>query len=362
MVRIACPHCNAAYNVRETSLGKSASCKRCGKRFKLRAPKPSEDDGILRFADEGDFSSAGGSAVAAAAPLPPPRVEPPLTGHMGRAIADERTLSGGFLGWVRHVGRSFLFFTDVGSAVTFAVMAGIYCIAIFVGVVPVFGWAGALIINGWVLAFQLNVLEAAAAGDDEIPGLDTTSLLDAVLIPLLKYLAVALLSFVPFIAAIIYAVLLTELGWVEALDVFARSLQGDFSDLSTVTTASGAQAFAALVAMWGAAILGLMLQPIMFLVVAVGGFLALLRWDLMIATIVKTFPPYLALLGFYFGTTAIPSIAANLGLSGSLFDGGDGIAKAVAWHVLDLYCAVLAMRAIGLFYHHLKARFAWSWG
>ena len=30
--------------------------------------------------------------------------------------------------------------------------------------------------------------------------------------------------------------------------------------------------------------------------------------------------------------------------------------------LVKLYCWIVAMRCIGLYYHHFKSRFAWSWG
>ena len=373
MVRITCPHCRAAYQVRETSLGKASTCKRCSKRFRLSAPqrRESPDDGILRIADFDDRPHAVGVAAAPdvyqppRAPLPPrppsDDVKPPAVGRMGRALIDDRPPPGGFIGWLRHVGRSLLFFTNIGDAVTFGIMTFIYCISIFAAAAPLIGGAAILIINGWIFAFQLNVLMGAAAGEDEMPSIDTTSVADAILIPLLKYLAVMFLSFVPFMASITYAALITDLGPLDALELFGRSLQGDFAGLNSITTAAGAQEIAAVTAMWAAAIVGSLFQPIMFLVVAVGGFMALIRWDLMAATIVKTFPAYMVLFLFYLGMTAIPTIAAFFGLHDDFFVSGN-LGKAVAAYALKLYCSVLAMRAIGLFYHHLKGSFAWSWG
>ena len=34
----------------------------------------------------------------------------------------------------------------------------------------------------------------------------------------------------------------------------------------------------------------------------------------------------------------------------------------VALVLVEVYVQIVAMRAIGLYYHHFKQRFAWSWG
>ncbi|MCH8853592.1 MAG: hypothetical protein IID41_13210, partial [Planctomycetes bacterium] len=53
----------------------------------------------------------------------------------------------------------------------------------------------------------------------------------------------------------------------------------------------------------------------------------------------------------------------NKGLSSS---GGKAsehpIALMCVLQVLELYFWVLVMRFIGLYYHHFKSRFAWTWG
>ena len=50
-----------------------------------------------------------------------------------------------------------------------------------------------------------------------------------------------------------------------------------------------------------------------------------------------------------------------LATSSFLLGGSVLATKMVSW-VVNVYCWIVAMRCIGLYYHHFKSRFAWSWG
>ena len=99
-------------------------------------------------------------------------------------------------------------------------------------------------------------------------------------------------------------------------------------------------------------LLPLLLWPMMVLVVAVGGIRCLVRFDLMFVTIFKTFPVY-----------ALVAVLTLIGVVGpGLLPLGEGMGVAVALMVVEVYANIFVMRAIGLYYHHFKGRFAWSWG
>jgi hypothetical protein len=86
--------------------------------------------------------------------------------------------------------------------------------------------------------------------------------------------------------------------------------------------------------------------------VAIGGFATLRRVDLIFATMIKTFPIYLLTVAIVFGTAFIVPALEDLpgGLIGRVLVIG-----------ISLYGEIIALRAIGLYYHHFKHRFAWSW-
>ena len=86
------------------------------------------------------------------------------------------------------------------------------------------------------------------------------------------------------------------------------------------------------------------------------------RVDLMIRTLIRTFVPYFLVCVLSAGVFAA-SWFIYIGLISS---GGKAsehpIALMCVLQALELYFWVLVMRFIGLYYHHFKSRFAWTWG
>ena len=100
--------------------------------------------------------------------------------------------------------------------------------------------------------------------------------------------------------------------------------------------------------------------PMVLLVVAVGGFAGLGRVDLILATIARTFLPYVAVCLLVGATAGLNTysdglVAATLGRRGGWI-----VASCVA-AMMKAYFGVASMRIVGLYYHHFKHRFAWSW-
>jgi prepilin signal peptidase PulO-like enzyme (type II secretory pathway) len=96
----------------------------------------------------------------------------------------------------------------------------------------------------------------------------------------------------------------------------------------------------------------MLLWPMMLLVVALGGIRSLIRFDLMMLTIAKTFPAY-----------ALVVVFAYVGVVGpALLPEDVGLAAWAALLAVEVYAGIFTMRVIGLYYHHFKNRFAWSWG
>jgi len=100
--------------------------------------------------------------------------------------------------------------------------------------------------------------------------------------------------------------------------------------------------------------------------VALGGFATLYRLDLIVLTIIKTLPIYLFTVALMFGAVFIEEkllVAVSGGPQRPMSGTAGGI---LALHVLsrglDIYLNIVLMRLIGLYYHHFKDRFAWSWG
>ena len=79
----------------------------------------------------------------------------------------------GFGTYFRDVGRSLLFFTHGGDLFTFAIVVFIVFLQLPLAVVPCIGLFLALIVIGWYMAFQLNVVLGASAGETGLPDLAT---------------------------------------------------------------------------------------------------------------------------------------------------------------------------------------------
>jgi hypothetical protein len=110
--------------------------------------------------------------------------------------------------------------------------------------------------------------------------------------------------------------------------------------------------------------LGIALWPIVVLCIALGGFDVLYRADLIVLTIVRTFPAYVLTLALMFAAVLLSAVLET-GSKGALAGQGRAGGWALA-HVLTvglgIYFDIVLMRLIGLYYHHFKHRFAFDWG
>lgn len=174
-------------------------------------------------------------------------------------------------------------------------------------------------------------LLSAAAGERELPELTLLEgFVETVIAPSFKFLATVAIAFSPALVYVIYAV------------YAGREFQEDLVFL----VLSGA---------------GVFLWPMVVLIVGLGGVSSFARPDLILVTLARTFTPYfvtcLLAAGAFAGTWWIGQQTFTMRRGGS-----HPIALLAGLQVLELYAWVLVMRFIGLYYHHFKGRFAWSWG
>jgi hypothetical protein len=113
---------------------------------------------------------------------------------------------------------------------------------------------------------------------------------------------------------------------------------------------------------------GYFLWPMLVLVVAVGNVIGFVRVDLIARTIARSLAGYLLTvlavyvsIGLNFGAALLVR-AATTRQGGTLGGLPPELALAPPLQLVELYFMVIAMRAIGFYYHHFKHRFAWSWG
>ncbi len=354
MLVVRCPRCSVRYHVPEKLFNKKVRCKKCGQPFKIAAP-PQEQE------PEADLLGALAHGEAQA-----PRATPPATPQAAAASAPvwpgtewsstsagpvEEAVPTGFTHYLRDVGRSLLFFTHGGDLITFVVVALVVLsqiplkIACGTCIGAVFGILGLVIIHGWYMAYRLNVVLGAAAGDQELPNLTLGDVWEGIIIPWVKWMSASIAALLPFIIGLVYLLVLgVAVG--GALAPLLNALTGKFLEALEKQEALGLVLGGLLL------LLPQLLWPMMVLVVAVGGVRCLVRFDLMFLTIFKTFPAY-----------ALVVVLTLVGVIGpGLLPLGEGIGVAVVLIVVEVYANIFAMRVIGLYYHHFKQRFAWSWG
>lgn len=207
------------------------------------------------------------------------------------------------------------------------------------------------IIFAWYCAFRLNTVIEAAEGEPDLPRMTLTDgFVDDGLFPLLRWIGSWAIVLLPAITHLSFGVSSLTAGQV----VVAGS--GGIGAL-IATVGDVAPAFLTLLGV------GLFLWPMVVLCISIGGFSTLGRPNLILATIFRTFPAYILTVALVFGTVALSWFVATATQgAGTTGKPGDAVVKAVFLVGLVLYLDIVAMRSIGLYYHHFKNRFAWDWG
>lgn len=114
-------------------------------------------------------------------------------------------------------------------------------------------------------------------------------------------------------------------------------------------------------------LLGIALWPIVALCFAIGGVGTITRVDLMIQTIIRTFPAYISLLAFIYGSTILQGVfetwVQGKALAGANMQNFMGRALLLNMGLagVTVYVELVCCRLVGLYYHHFKKKFAWSW-
>jgi len=251
-----------------------------------------------------------------------------------------------------------LFPTSTGNLLTFFAIWAVLSLTQFatwsIGLFMGLFW---FVLAGWYAAFRVEVLVSATVGEDELPSVAASRNLAADLVePFLSWIASWALVMLP--AAAYVAVGCSE-GWLDPTDA-ASIVMGGVSGVLHGSTASlpGLTIFVAL---------GLALWPMVILCIVVGGVSILYRIDLIVRTIVRTFPGYL---------TAMVLVGGSLCFEAFLWSGGTSAppggrtgllgpsTKPLVFILLmgsQVYLDIVRMRIIGLYYFHFKEGFAWSW-
>ncbi len=315
--------------------------------------------------DEWTALASGGEKVARAADLDPggeataiarsgtfhPHVDAEAAVAAGRALAAEAHRRGARSFWA-DVGWSFLFFTDPSNLISFFV----FWVVLVVG--PMIPFAG-ILVSFWYAAFRFAVVEESAAGEDALPSVRVGDFFEDLLYPALRWTGSWILVLVPAFAYLVVGIAQNWVSPGEAADALSGGVVGMLS------AATGAMA--PLVVLVYA---GMFLWPMVILCLALGGFTSLHRVDLILRTVAATLPGYLVTVALVFGTSLLGQAISGLagGRLGSAAKPtlasllGTALLVNVLVTGISLYTEIVAMRAIGLYYHHFKAKFAWDWG
>lgn len=354
--RTECPQCGTRYKVPHAALGRIVKCKKCSATFTLAAPSDDDGFGVIPLAPEGE-SFAMAAEQAAMIPQTQPFV--PTSGPDRFAEYDAATAGHGIgvarpkLGYGQSILWTLLFPSDPHNLVYFMfIWFGLAIANLILPFALLLGWLASIMITGFYLAFCFKVIESAANGEEELPSLDPTGgVFDNILIPIVSWIGSLIVVMLPAIAYAAATGRLLELAAYWAGGAIGLVLSPTVDVLGILVVA------------------GLFFWPIIVLCVALGGFPSVVRIDLIVRTIAACLLPYLLTVAFVYGAdflnyavqtyfinkTAGTQIFTNAWFSATLVAGivGTGIA---------VYADIVAMRAIGLLYHHHKTRFAWNWG
>lgn len=359
--------CGAKYRYSESSIGKRAKCKKCGTVFTL---EPEDDEGPIPLADDsdmrGEIAAAAAQARNAATPTQGEVFVPPgspgAVSSPGIGAAPAGTGAAPAKSYPADVLWTFLFPSSPGNLITFLVLWGAMVIAPLVSCVPLIGWFLWLLVIGWYSGYRFELLTSAAAGESDLPNLPTPAYLIDLVEPLLKWVGSWIVVFAP---ALLYLFVTWQQGTVTGLGLL-RMIMGGIEGMLQ-GSARTVTPFEMLI------YLGILFWPIVVLCIALGGFAALYRLDLIVWTIIRTFPVYLMTLVLMFGAVSIQQAilhTAGGGLASQAQQGppsiGGMMGGALVVYILatglKIYFNIVLMRLIGLYYHHFKKRFAWSWG
>ncbi len=362
--------CGARYRVPDAHLGKRARCPQCGETLLLAAADSSEAhaDTIplaspvgrcrpTRVSDATDPTEHQGLLGRGEV-----RFDPPTEDRQDAGTARPTpplSVPGVTRGYFTDVLWTFLFPTDPGHLGVFFMIWVVLIVEACLQMVPVMGLAAALIIEGWFAAICLNVVASAANGEEELTIQNYAGdFFGDIVVPISKFFAATALAVLPAHYFLVFLIDRTALGpGLTQWDyVLGAALYGNYGSLMDLVGNDPLFFLLPVIALTG-----LFLWPMLLLVVAIGGFAALGRVDLMFVTIWRTLPVYaFTFLLVFFG---VASVVAFVVLAALFSTGGPSrILLIVAFATgLRVYAQIVAMRVIGLYYHHFKRRFAWSW-
>ncbi len=360
MAKFTCS-CGARYKFPDTLRGKRAKCKKCGEVFTLEV----EDEGVIPIADE-PVTTAPSTFENPVAPelftKNPQQGEVFIpSGHSGSRVASASDSPA--LDVAAPSGKSFS--SDVLWAFLFPAIPGnlaVFLIILFVMVtgpyIPIVGFIINIFVIGWYAAFRFAVIKSSAAGEENLPNVNVSNdFWGDFIAPLFQWAGSWIIVMLP---AYLYLFAAIQQGSIPS-QVFYSVLVGGIG--GSVQSASGMYVFYLLL------FTGLFLWPMVALCLAMGGFSTLYRIDLILLTICKTFFSYVCIFLVIVLAVVLQQIFAGLISSRLTPTSPASVTQVIGLHFMInvvslgtfVYLEIVIMRLIGLYYHHYKKKFAWSW-
>lgn len=341
-IQVSCPVCAKNYKVKEEAAGKKLRCKECGETVAIPTLESIQDEDYA----ENDFSSLLDDAVELEAKSKtirrPVRRKPMVKAEKYDGDEDGPVTRKKENNYVEDLQATFLMLLDPSNLFIFMLlwlgMGLCFSLLPFAGIL---GFIGLIIIRGWYSHYRFCVIYEAAAGEKHLPELSPE---EGFFIPMVKWIFTWFLVHFPAYAYVgVIFFLNPEIIADAGLYLFGMETIGDNLPAFHLSM------FMFLYCM------GVFFWPILALCVAVGGVESVFRLDLMVLTIFKSMPAY------FFTATGM-FFVAGLQLGLTFADIEWGIMGLFLMRGVMIYVELVALRMIGLYYHHFKNQFAWSWG
>ncbi len=246
---------------------------------------------------------------------------------------------------------SFLFFIEPTNIITFMVIwianfAGLFVLAVAGGGI----WVGQffpgarvlpigiifmdMLVFAFIFALYLRIVAETADGEDILPLTSGEGFIEDFIKPIFTVNAIVICLFAP---TLLLAILAARMGF-EIPPILVKI-----------------NAFVALA-----------LFPITILVVSIGGVSALVRIDLIVVSVFRSFGAYLVIWFFLIVAFAASFVLIRYMFTpttpgGTSIVGNHPLPASLAITLVISYSFVVAMRVIGLYYRHHRHLFAWSW-
>ena len=225
-------------------------------------------------------------------------------------------------------------------------------------IIGLFSIFGSLVVAGWYMAFKMNVVLSAAAGEQELPRLSTEDgIWDGVVVPFFRMLVTYIFASLP--AAILMFILFVRmigLLWLALAPPEHLLWPAHSPDASCGGAGHPAHGRALCLADDGA---GSLLRQ------QRGGLVSPRPYR--VRTILRSLPAYLLTV-----VAVYIAFGVEIAIAVRLWRGPEALEVGVDWMSvlvlpvlllgLRIFFDVVAMRAIGSYYRCFKDKFAWSWG